>query len=182
MGVDNMGFEHLLLQREVEDFLYAEAELIDSRRFEEWLNVLTEDFRIHMPMTRNVRHDQSASEKTREKADMNWFDEGKETLRQRVQQIATGLHWAEEPRSRTVHMITNVRLVDAPPEEAGSRSVTVASAIMVYRNRGLDETDYMVGRRKDVLVKTAAEGWKVRRREVDLAQTVLLSKNLTTFF
>lgn len=182
MGVDNMGFEHLLLQREVEDFLYAEAELIDARRFDDWLALLTDDFRIFMPITRNVRYDQSDREKTRERADIAWFDEGKETIRQRVLQIATGLHWAEEPRSRTVHMISNVRLIDTPPEEAGSRTVTVASAFMVYRNRGQDETDYMIGRRKDVLIKTAEEGWKVRRREVDLAQSVLLSKNLTTFF
>ncbi len=31
---------------------------------------------------------------------MNWFDEGKETLTQRVRQILTGVHWAEEPLSR----------------------------------------------------------------------------------
>lgn len=182
MGVENMGFEHLLLQREIEDFLYAEAELLDTGRFKEWLDLLDEDFRVYMPITRNIRYDQASTEKTREQADMNWLDEGKFTLTQRVQQIETGLHWAEEPRSRTVHMVSNIRLVDTPAEEGGLRRVTASAAFMIYRNRNLDETDYMVGRRTDVLVKGVDAGWKLKRREVHLAQSVLLAKNLTTFF
>src|SRR4029450_5316747 len=34
--------EHLLLTREIEEFLYAEAALLDERRFEEWLRRLRE--------------------------------------------------------------------------------------------------------------------------------------------
>jgi 3-phenylpropionate/cinnamic acid dioxygenase small subunit len=37
--------EHLLLTREIEEFLYVEAELLDTRRFTEWLALLTEDVR-----------------------------------------------------------------------------------------------------------------------------------------
>ena len=37
--------EHLLLTREIEEFLYAEAALLDERRFEEWLALLTDDIR-----------------------------------------------------------------------------------------------------------------------------------------
>jgi len=182
MGENAKALDHLLLQREVEDFLYAEAELIDARRFDEWQALLTDDFRVFVPMTRNIRYDQAAREKTREQADMNWFDESKQTIGQRIQQLATGLHWAEEPRSRTVHMISNVRILDSRSGDDAAREVTVSSAFLLYRNRGQDETDYMIGRRKDVLIRSAEGAWKVRRREVDLAQTVLLAKNLTTFF
>jgi len=35
----------LLVQREIEDFLYDGAELLDTRRFEEWLDLFTEDAR-----------------------------------------------------------------------------------------------------------------------------------------
>ena len=31
----------LLLKEEVEDFLYREAELLDERRYEEWLDLFT---------------------------------------------------------------------------------------------------------------------------------------------
>ena len=35
--------------REVEQFLYREARLLDERRFREWLELLTDDVRYWMP-------------------------------------------------------------------------------------------------------------------------------------
>jgi 3-phenylpropionate/cinnamic acid dioxygenase small subunit len=52
--------EHMLLAREIEDFLYTEAELLDERRFEEWLDLLGEDVRYWMPMRRNVKFGEQA--------------------------------------------------------------------------------------------------------------------------
>src|SRR5436305_77676 len=86
----------LLLQQEVERFLYTEANLLDARRFEEWLGLLSEDVRYWMPVARNMRFGEQEHEYTREGEDIAWFDEGKETLRQRANQILTGIHWAEE--------------------------------------------------------------------------------------
>ena len=118
--------EHLLLTREIEEFLYAEAELLDERRFEAWLELLTDDIRYWMPMRRNVKFGEQARENTRERQDMNWFDEGKTTLQQRVQQLMTGVHWAEEPLSRVCHMVTNVQIVHATAME-----VTVKSRFLI---------------------------------------------------
>src|SRR5262249_4006036 len=97
VSVDPAALARLVLQREVEEFLYREAELLDARRFDEWLALFTEDARYWMPMRRNVPHDELAREFTREGSDVNWFDEGKDTLGRRVAQIQTGIHWAEEP-------------------------------------------------------------------------------------
>lgn len=166
----------LLLAREIEQFLYAEAELLDERRFEEWLDLLTEDVRYWMPMRRNVKFGEQARENTRERQDMNWFDEGKETLTQRVRQILTGVHWAEEPLSRVSHMVSNVQILQASPEE-----VTVKSRFLVYRNRVETETDFFLGKREDVLRKVNGQ-WKIARRQIILDQNVLLAKNLTVFF
>src|SRR5919206_1681996 len=168
--------EHLLLTREIEEFLYAEAALLDERRFEEWLALLTDDIRYWMPMRRNVKFGEQERENTRERQDMNWFDEGKTTLQQRVQQIMTGIHWAEEPLSRVCHMVTNVQVVQATATE-----VTVRSRFLVYRNRLQDETDFFVGKREDVLRKVDG-AWKIARRQILLDQNVLLAKNLTVFF
>ena len=96
--------DRLLVKSEVEEFLYREAELLDERRYQDWLELFTEDVRYWMPMRRNVPHDESEREFTREGADVNWFDEGKDTLARRVQQILTGIHWAEEPPSRICHI------------------------------------------------------------------------------
>ena len=168
--------EHLLLTREIEEFLYTEAELLDERRFEAWLDLLTDDIRYWMPMRRNVKFGEQARENTRERQDMNWFDEGKTTLQQRVQQLLTGVHWAEEPLSRVCHMVTNVQIVHATATE-----VTVKSRFLVYRNRLQDETDFFVGKREDVLRKVDSQ-WKIARRQIMLDQNVLLAKNLTVFF
>ena len=171
-----LTLDYLLLEREIEEFLYDEAELLDTRQFEAWLDLLTEDIRYWMPMRRNVKFDDQERENTREQQDMNWFDEGKETLTQRVRQILTGVHWAEEPLSRVCHMVSNVRLQHVMPDE-----VQVKSRFLIYRNRQQDETDFFVGKREDTLRKIDG-GWKIARRKIILDQNVLLAKNLTIFF
>jgi len=168
--------ERLLLRHEVEEFLYREAELLDERRYEDWLELLTDDIRYFMPMRRNVPHDETAREFTREGADVSWFDEGKDTLARRVQQILTGIHWAEEPPSRICHMISNVQILRASATE-----VAVKSRFLVYRNRVETETDVLVGKREDLL-RRANGGFKIARRKVVLDQSILLAKNLTFFF
>src|ERR1700742_4174148 len=117
----------LLLTQEITEFLYAEAELLDERRYDEWLAMLSDDIRYWMPMRRNVKYDDTTREFTREREDISWFDEGKDTLSRRVRQIQTGIHWAEEPRSRITHMISNVQLLSVAPSADEPREVTVKS-------------------------------------------------------
>ena len=105
----------LLLKQEIEEFLYYEADLLDERRYEDWLALVAEDVRYWMPMRRNVKVDDREREFTREGRDISWFDEGKETLARRVGQILTGVHWAEEPPSRICHMVSNVEVLQAMP-------------------------------------------------------------------
>ncbi|MEE8302802.1 MAG: 3-phenylpropionate/cinnamic acid dioxygenase subunit beta [Candidatus Tectomicrobia bacterium] len=168
--------EQLLLVREIEEFLFAEAELLDERQFEAWLDLLTDDMRYWMPMRRNVKFGEQERENTREQQDMSWFDEGKDTLSQRVRQILTGVHWAEEPLSRVCHMVSNVQLLNATPDE-----VSVKCRFLVYRNRLQDETDFFVGKREDTLRRVDGQ-WRIARRKIILDQNVLLAKNLTVFF
>jgi 3-phenylpropionate/cinnamic acid dioxygenase small subunit len=171
----------LLLKEEVEAFLYQEAELLDERRYEAWLDLFTEDAHYFMPMRRNVPHDEPEREFTRAGADVNWFDEGKDTLTRRVKQILTGIHWAEEPPSRICHLISNIQILATAPAGPAPAEVTVKSRFLVYRNRVETETDFLVGKREDLL-RRANGGWKIARRRIVLDQNVLLAKNLTVFF
>jgi 3-phenylpropionate/cinnamic acid dioxygenase small subunit len=171
------------LKEEIEDFLYHEAELLDDRRFTEWLDLLAEDLVYFMPLRRNVKFgEQAAHENTRIGQDISWFDEDKWTLTKRVDQIMTGIHWAEEPLSRVCHLVTNVRLADVRPSIAQAQEVLVRSRFLVYQNRVQTETYILVGKRADTLRKDAAGDWKLLRREITLDQNVLLAKNLTVFF
>jgi 3-phenylpropionate/cinnamic acid dioxygenase small subunit len=44
----------LLLVQEIAEFLYREAELLDERRYDDWLALLSDDIRYWMPMRRNI--------------------------------------------------------------------------------------------------------------------------------
>jgi len=170
------------LKQEVEEFLYTEADMLDDRRFEEWLGLLAEDIVYFMPIRRNVKFGQHAErENTKLGAGISWFDEDKWTLTKRVEQILTGVHYAEEPLSRVCHMVSNVQLLEVSPTPEDARDVTVQSRFLVYQNRVEYETYFFVGKRTDVL-RRGPDGWKIARREITLDQNVLLAKNLTVFF
>src|SRR5579859_3382657 len=171
----------LLLTQEITEFLYIEAELLDERRYDEWLAMLSDDVRYWMPMRRNVKYDDTTREFTREGEDISWFDEGKDTLTRRVRQIQTGIHWAEEPRSRITHMVSNVLLLNVAADADMPREVSVKSRFLIYRNRVETETDLLVGKREDT-VRRDGSGWLIARRKIILDQNVLLTKNLTFFF
>jgi 3-phenylpropionate/cinnamic acid dioxygenase small subunit len=134
-----------------------------------------------MPMRRNVKFGEDEREFTRADSDINWFDEGKETLSRRVRQIETGIHWAEEPHSRLSHLVANVQLQGAEPSFAAPQQVSVTSRFLIYRNRVETETDILVGKREDLLRRVDGH-WQIARRKIVLDQNVLLTKNLTFFF
>jgi 3-phenylpropionate/cinnamic acid dioxygenase small subunit len=170
------------LKADMEDFLYAEADLLDERRFREWLNLLADDIVYFMPIRRNVKFGQHAQrENTVQGSGISWFDEDKWTLTKRVDQILTGVHYAEEPLSRVSHMVSNVQIRRATPSIEEPREVEVRCRFLVYQNRVEYETYTFVGKRTD-LIRRTPDGWKIARREIVLDQNVLLAKNLSTFF
>ncbi len=169
----------LLLHHDVSQFYAYEADLLDERRFSDWLALLTEDIRYWAPLNRNVRYGET-DQLTRPQQDVAWFDEGRQTLAQRVAQLATGIHWAEEPQSRTSHLVTNIRVLTATPDAAGAQELTTSCRFLVYRNRLQDEVDILVGKRFDTL-RRGGDGWMIAQRKIVIDQNVLLAKNLTTF-
>jgi 3-phenylpropionate/cinnamic acid dioxygenase small subunit len=181
MPLDQAAFEQVVLERELENVLYAEADLLDNRRYEEWLDMLSEDIRYWMPLRRNIKFGRETQENSRELEELAWFDENKTTLSLRVKQIMTGIHWAEEPPSRISHFVTNVRIIEAVPSLTSPSEVKISSRFLVYRNRLRDETDILAGKREDVLRKENGQ-WKISRRNIFLDQNVLLAKSLTFFF
>ena len=178
---------HAEVIREVEQFLYREARLLDERRLHEWVELFTEDVRYWMPM-RSTRYpaeskaigllDQGQESATeREQEELALLDETKATLHARIARLDTGMAWAEDPPSRTRHMISNIEV-----EEGDTASeLKVYSNYLVYRTRGETEQDFYIGRREDVLRRIDGV-WKIARRKIILDQNVLLAKNVSIFF
>lgn len=179
-GPDRARLAYLSLIREIEDFLYREADLLDERRYDEWLNLFADDLTYWMPMRKNVGWEDRDKDITDED-DTAWIHEDKATLAKRVAQIKTGIHWAEEPLSRISHLITNIRLAEPEDSLANKSELTVKCRFFIYRNRLETETDFLVGRRHDVLRRTNG-ALKFARRKIILEQSVLMAKNLTAFF
>jgi 3-phenylpropionate/cinnamic acid dioxygenase small subunit len=169
-------------KREIEEFLYDEANLLDERRFTEWLATLAEDLRYFMPMEYNVKFGEHATrELTRREEQMSWFNEGKWSLGKRAEQIQTGVHWAEEPLSRVCRLVSNVQLTAITTNAGGETEVDVTSRFLIYQNRCEYEQYFFVGDRFDRMRRTA-DGWKLAAREIRIHQNVLLAKNLSIFF
>jgi 3-phenylpropionate/cinnamic acid dioxygenase small subunit len=175
--------------RDIEQFFYAEARLLDERRFREWLALFTDDVRYWMPV-RNNRYPKSSKaikildpdryveEGLANENEMAYMDETKKTLAARVERLLdTGMAWAEDPPSRTRHLITNIEVVrgDAASE------LKAYSNFMVHRNRAETEQEVYVGARQDVFRRVDGT-WKIARRKVILDQNVLLAKNVSIFF
>jgi 3-phenylpropionate/cinnamic acid dioxygenase small subunit len=179
-SVSQERLSYLDLMREIEDFLYAEADLLDEREYDQWLDLLTEDLVYWMPMRKNVAWRDRDKDITAED-DLAWMHDDKETLIKRVKQIQTGIHWADEPISRVSHVITNIRLAEPVTSLSEGQKAMTKCRFIVYRNRVEDETDLLVGRREDTLIRVSG-GLKISRRKIILDQSVLLAKNLTMFF
>jgi 3-phenylpropionate/cinnamic acid dioxygenase small subunit len=170
---------YLDLMREIEDFYFLEADLLDERAYTAWLDLFTDDVRYWMPMRKNVAFDDRPRETTDEN-DIAWVDDDKETLTKRVKQLLTGVHWAEEPVSRVSHIISNVRLAEPVAVMRDGETAIVKSRFFVYRNRLETEADVLVGRREDALQR-AGGALKIARRKILIEQSTLLAKNLTVF-
>jgi 3-phenylpropionate/cinnamic acid dioxygenase small subunit len=176
------GLAYFELKQHVEEFLYQEADLLDARKFREWLDLLAEDLVYFMPIRRNVKFgEQDERENTRQGEGISWFDEDKWTLTKRVEQILTGVHYAEEPLSRVTHMVSNVRLLEVKPTAEQPEEVTVGSRFLVFQSRVEYENYTFIGRRTDLLRRNG-DSWLIARRELILEQNVLLAKNLSILF
>ena len=174
--------------REIEQFLYHEARLLDNRKFHEWLDLLTDDIRYWMPVRSNrypvISKAISILDGSRyeggeisKEGELAILDEDKDSLTRRVDRLDTGMAWAEDPPSRTRHFVSNVEVEPG----ANESELKVYSNFIMYRTRAETEQDFYVGSREDVLRKVAGQ-WKVAYRKIVLDQTVLLAKNVSNFF
>ena len=117
---------------DVEDFLYAEAELLDDWDLDTWLSLYTDDCRYVIPCNDDPDGDPSR--------DLVLIDDNHLRLSCRVERLNSRRAHREYPHSATSHQILNVRL---RPVEDGE--LPVVAEFTVWRFRGERSTTY-VGR------------------------------------
>ena len=96
------------------------------------------------------------------------FDDDKSSIRLRTRRILSNVAPTESPPPLTQRLITNI-LIDPT---AKADEYNVRSNFLVHLERRGRHVSIFVGSREDMLRRTR-EGWKIARRNVLLAQSVL---------
>jgi 3-phenylpropionate/cinnamic acid dioxygenase small subunit len=155
-------------------FLNTEAALLDEGRFDEWLELLDEDVRYQMPLTVT----RERSDLPIYAADMEIMSESIHSLRLRIDRLKTEFAWAEDPPSRTRHLVTNVVV----SKGATDAEVRAASSFCIHWSRGMDaEGDLFIGRREDTLVRSD-DSWRLAVRQLYLDTATLGVNGVSILF
>ena len=106
----------------LQHFLWHEARLLDSGRFEEWLELFTEDATNSVPHERDQKHPYESS---------SIIHDDRTLLGLRVKQPRHPRAHARVPLARTVHQVGNVTLLS---EDAGELRVASTLTVVEFRN------------------------------------------------
>src|SRR5438045_8262979 len=106
---------------ELMQFYAREARVLDERNYEEWLDLFPDDVLYFMPRRKNVPRRELHRELT-PLGDLAILEEDKRYLEMRVARLDTGMAWAEDPPSRTRHLIGNLEAVPLENGEAEAKT------------------------------------------------------------
>lgn len=143
-----------VLRLEIEDFLFSEAALLDNWQLTDWLALFTPDAEYQVPST-DLEKDADPSDSLFYIAD----DYGR--LEQRVLRLNKRTMWSEQPRSKTRHLVSNVRVLGETGEE-----IHVEAGFAIYRTKW-GHTDLYVGSH-DYRLRRTDDGLRIRRKRSTL--------------
>ena len=157
---------------EISDWLTREVHLLDEGRMEEWYATLHPEITYSMPLRLSLMPKDGPGFRD----DMDYYMDDHASLRMRLNRLKTEMAWAEQPGSRTRHLVTNVLIESAGPDAYGVRS-----QFLVTRARADQSPDIFTGVRVDQLNRVDGT-LLLKTRRILLDQTVLKSFNLSIFF
>lgn len=135
-------------------FLIHEARLLDARRFEEWMNLFTEDGVYWVP----ARPGQDDPD-----MEASLFYDDREMMKTRFDRLSHPMIHVQTPPSRTLHLISNV-VVEQADEAAGE--FVIASSMLMAEYR-MDNQRLFAGRQQHRLVKQG-DAWRIAFKRVDI--------------
>ena len=146
------------LRPEIEAFFYEEAELLDNWQLDAWVALFTEDAIYRAPALDDPTRDPDNS--------IFLINDDLPRIQSRARQLLGDTAWAENPRSMTRRLITNVRVVSADGNE-----VRATANFLIQRSR-MERTVVYVGQYRYTL-RRAGSSFKIAERIVILAQDTL---------
>jgi 3-phenylpropionate/cinnamic acid dioxygenase small subunit len=156
---------------DIREFLFCEAELLDTRRYDKWFALLAPEIEYRV-VARVVR---SASAEARE---FLVLDDRQVDIKTRIDQISNPkLTFAENPAPFTRRFVSNIRATSNSTSDVFS----VESYLLLYRKDASVSEPYLISAvRRDLLRQVAGE-LRLVKRQVRLDQSVIASANLATF-
>ncbi|MEU6034468.1 aromatic-ring-hydroxylating dioxygenase subunit beta [Actinomadura sp. NPDC047616] len=146
---------------EVEDFLYAEADILDAWDYDAWLALFE-------PGTARSEVPATDWNGTSPHASGSFVNDDWDLIRARVKRLKSRKAHAENPPSRTHRLVSNVRLF---PWQDDPALLRVTAAFVIHRARD-GEFDPYVGRYDHLLV-AEPDGLRFRRRRAVLGHELL---------
>ncbi len=140
---------------ELEEFLYHEAWLLDQGRFDEWLELYTDDATYWIPL----QADQSDPLTT-----SSIVYDDRRLLEVRVRQFQHPRAHARVPVPRTVHQVGNVRVI-----ESDGRDVRVSSTLFLVEFRR--ERQRVWGALVEHRLRRTDQGLWIAAKRVDLVNS-----------
>lgn len=138
-----------------EEFLYHEARLLDTQRYEEWLELFTEDATYWVPLEQGQKDPFETS---------SIIHDDRTLLALRVKQLRHPRAHARVPLARTVHQVGNVLVEKDSPEE-----VVVASTLGVVEFRS--EKQRVYGALVEHRLRRNKGSFRIARKRVDLVNS-----------
>jgi 3-phenylpropionate/cinnamic acid dioxygenase small subunit len=149
------------------DFVYAEARLLDEQRFEEWLDLFTDEGRYWMPLTPG---------QTDPKLQCSLLYEDKLLLRVRIERLGGQRTFSQQPRSRCHHLLQAPTIESADP----AQGVWTLRTAFHYVETRLDQQNLFVGWCTHALV--AVNGaLRIQTKRVDLVNCDAAFGNINLF-
>lgn len=145
------------LQHAVERFLYRQAEILDERRWEDFVALFTETGHYWMPVT---------DSQTQMDGVPSIFHEDVDLMRVRTKRVMHPRAWSQKPGHRTSHVVSNVLIESV---DAATGDVTVRSKFYMSEFRR-DVVRHFAGKYRHQLKKTP-QGYRIELQRVDLVNS-----------
>ncbi|WP_127126303.1 aromatic-ring-hydroxylating dioxygenase subunit beta [Georgenia sp. SYP-B2076] len=160
------------LRAVITQFLATEARLLDDGREEEWYGLLDDDLVYEVPVR------QATEPRSREFSQRGIrVRDTKAHIRTRIDRLGTGLAYSEVPPSRTLRVVGSIEIrgTDSPDV------VAVSSALLLYRQRGIDPYFDLIPVRREDTIRLTAAGPRLLSRRALTTETSLATPNLAVF-
>lgn len=160
------------LENACETVLKIEAEYLDDRRFEDWLEMLDADLVYEVPVRTLRENWQGDGISTR----AFYMKEDVASIETRVRRLRSQFAWAESPSTRTRRLVSNIRLVK---QDGALLSIRSNVAIFCYKGEAAQPQILTADRRDEWRITD--QGPRLVRRISILDSAVLGLEALSIF-